>query len=77
MTASIIELSLEVFLAAMACLALLFLRTRRLSTASYALWGLLAIMVPAPGPFLVIAARPGKRAPASRRGAKWDKRLND
>ncbi|MEW6031008.1 MAG: hypothetical protein AB1564_00665 [Chloroflexota bacterium] len=75
MTAPILKLSLEIFLAAMAILALLFLRTRRLSSASYALWGLLAIMVPALGPFLVIAARPGRGGPTSRRGARRRRRV--
>ncbi len=75
MTESIIKLTLEVFLAAMATLALLFLRTRRLSFTSYALWGLLAIMVPALGPFLVIAARPGRGEAAPRRGARRRRRV--
>lgn len=75
MTASVIKLSLEIFLAAMATLALLFLRTRRLSFTAYALWGLLAIMVPALGPFLVIAARPGRRGPTPRRGARRKRRV--
>jgi membrane-bound metal-dependent hydrolase YbcI (DUF457 family) len=75
MAASIIKSILEVFLVTMATLALLYLRTRRLSFASYALWGLLAIMLPALGPFLVIAARPGRRGPTPRRGVRRRRRV--
>jgi hypothetical protein len=75
MTVPLIKLLLEIFLVSMASAALLFLRTRRLSSASYALWGLLAIMLPALGPFLVIAARPGRRGPTPRRGARRGRRV--
>ncbi len=44
----------------MALLAALFLRTRHLSTTAYIAWGLLALLLPAIGPFLVIALRPGQ-----------------
>ena len=50
-------------LMAMALLALVYLRQRRLSTSEYLLWGLLAVMVPLLGPFLVIWSRPGQRSP--------------
>jgi hypothetical protein len=43
----------------MATLALLFLRTRILSLAEYIVWGLVALLVPYLGPFLVILSKPG------------------
>ncbi len=45
---------------AMAFLAFSYLRRRQLSWAAYCFWGLLAIVVPVLGPFLVIVSRPGK-----------------
>jgi hypothetical protein len=42
-----------------ALLAIFFLRERRLSWLEYCCWGLLAVMVPLLGPFLVILSRPG------------------
>jgi membrane-bound metal-dependent hydrolase YbcI (DUF457 family) len=44
---------------AMLVLSMLFLRGRELSTREYILWGLLAVVVPVLGPYLVIAAKPG------------------
>ncbi|MEJ2756904.1 MAG: hypothetical protein P8046_00350 [Anaerolineales bacterium] len=43
----------------MVMLAVLYLRQRKLSTLAFVLWGVLALVVPVIGPFLVIAARPG------------------
>lgn len=48
-------------LAGMAILAVLFLRTRRLSFSSFLLWGLLALFVPLIGQFLVILSNPGSK----------------
>ncbi len=42
-------------------LALFYMRYRRLTRAEFALWGMLALLVPVFGPFFVIAARPGPR----------------
>ncbi len=44
----------------MLLVAILYLRQRKLSTMAYLLWGILALMLPVLGPYLVIAARPGK-----------------
>lgn len=41
-------------------LAVLYLRQRKLSTLAFVLWGVLALVVPVIGPFLVIASRPGE-----------------
>ena len=43
----------------MALLAIFYLRRRPLSWLAFLGWGLLAVLVPILGPFLVIAARPG------------------
>jgi ABC-type bacteriocin/lantibiotic exporter with double-glycine peptidase domain len=51
---------------AMVLLAVLYLRQRRLSWTAYCAWGLLAILLPAIGPFLVILAHPGQKRELSR-----------
>lgn len=50
-----------------ALLAFAFLRTRRLSLEGYLLWGILALLVPLLGPFLVILCKPGKSRESLRR----------
>ena len=60
MNAETLRLILLGYLVAMFALSVIFLRERRLSVGAYALWGVLALLVPAVGPFLVIMARPGK-----------------
>ena len=57
----ILRFLLAVCVVSMAALALFYLSRRKLSTAEYAAWGLLAILVPLLGPFLVIYMRPGER----------------
>ena len=44
---------------AMALFAIFYLRRRPLSWLAFLGWGLLAVLVPILGPFVVIAARPG------------------
>ncbi len=58
-TAGVIRTILLVDIGAMALLSLFYLRQRRMSLSSYCCWGLLALMLPVLGPFLVIANRPG------------------
>lgn len=60
MTADILRTVLLIFLAVMLALGLDFLRRRRLPREQAALWGLLALLLPALGPFLVIAIQPGQ-----------------
>lgn len=60
MTAEQLRILLVLFLAAMYLLAMLYLRRRRLPPGAYVLWGLMALSIPALGPFLVILARPGE-----------------
>jgi uncharacterized membrane protein YjfL (UPF0719 family) len=43
----------------MALLAAFYLRRRQMTTPQYILWGLLALLIPLLGPFLVILAHPG------------------
>jgi Na+/proline symporter len=45
----------------MALLAVFFLRKRELTISKYIGWGLLIVLLPLLGPFLVILFRPGKR----------------
>ncbi len=58
-TAGVIRTILLVDIGAMALLSLFYLRQRRMSLSSYCYWGLLALVIPVLGPFLVIARRPG------------------
>ncbi len=62
-SAGVIQKFLLVDIVAMALLALVYLRQRRMSWSSFCCWGLLAIVVPVLGPFLVIANRPGEWDP--------------
>lgn len=52
-------LLLITFIFAMYFVALAYLGRQRLPFRVFALWGLLALMIPAFGPFLVITLRPG------------------
>ena len=52
---------LVICLLGMAVLAALFLRQRSLSLIAYLGWGLLIILLPILGPFLVLLTRPGKQ----------------
>jgi hypothetical protein len=45
---------------AMVCLAAFFLRSRKLSVLAYLGWGVIAILLPVLGPFLVIWMGPGE-----------------
>ncbi len=49
-----------------ALLAIFYLRRRPISSLAFLGWGLLAVLVPVIGPFLVIAARPGAPRSSSR-----------
>jgi hypothetical protein len=60
MNADVIRVILLVDIVAMALLAFFFLRQRRLSMREYILFGLLALLVPLLGPFMVIIFRPGE-----------------
>ena len=61
-TADVIRALLLFTLLAQALLAVLYLRTRRLTWDGYLAWGLLTLLIPILGPCLVIACRPGEPA---------------
>ncbi|MCJ7624761.1 MAG: hypothetical protein MUO76_14770 [Anaerolineaceae bacterium] len=58
-TATILRTLLLIDIFAMLLLAVFYLRRRSLSWHEYILWGLLALLVPLLGPFLVILSKPG------------------
>ena len=56
----LIKVVLLLTILAMAFLAFFYLRRRQLPWAAYCFWGLLAMVLPVLGPFLVIVSRPGR-----------------
>lgn len=63
-TAGVIRTILLVDIVAMALLAMIYLRQRRMSGMAFLCWGVLALCVPVLGPFLVLSKRPGEWDPA-------------
>ena len=51
-------------LVGLAVIAVFYLRGRQLSYWGYLGWGLVAILIPLVGPFIVLLARPGKKRQA-------------
>ena len=62
-TAGVVRTILVVDIVAMALLAIIYLRQRRMSGLAFLCWGVLAICVPILGPFLVLSKRPGEWDP--------------
>ena len=62
MNADALRLFLGFFLISIFLLAVLYLSRRKMSCWAYAFWGTFALLLPAFGPFFVIAYRPGKLA---------------
>ena len=60
LTTEVMRFFVYICLFSMALLAVLFLRCRRLTIFEYLGWGLLALLLPIIGPYIVIAARPGR-----------------
>jgi hypothetical protein len=60
MNADALRVLLVIFLVAMFLLAVLYLSRRKMSKLAHAFWGTFALLLPAFGPFFVIAHRPGK-----------------
>ena len=56
------RLIILLILMSMETLAVFYLRQRRISFFSYLGWGLLSLLLPAIGPFLVILSQPGRPA---------------
>ncbi len=63
-TAGVLRTLLVIDIAAMALLALIYLRQRKLSWLGYCGWGLLAVGIPILGPFLLFVNRPGEWDPS-------------
>ena len=61
LTPDTMRASLVMCVLCMALLATFFLRKRQLSVSEYIGWGLVIILLPLLGPFLVILRQPGKR----------------
>ena len=62
LTANTMRILLFICLLGVSLLAAFYLRSRRLTFREYFGWGLLIILVPLLGPFLVLLAAPGKSA---------------
>jgi hypothetical protein len=60
MNADALRLLLILFLVAIFLMSISYLRRRKMSMWAYAFWGTFALLLPAFGPFFVIAYRPGK-----------------
>jgi hypothetical protein len=60
LTSEVMRALLVICVLGMALLAALYLRKRQLTVGEYIGWGLLAVMLPLLGPFLVILYKPGK-----------------
>ena len=60
MNANALRLLLGCFLVMIYLVAVLYLRRRKMSARAYAFWGVFALLLPAFGPFFVIAYRPGE-----------------
>ena len=56
----LMRLLLVTCLLGMAILAILSLRQRKLPVGAYLGWGMIAILLPLIGPFIVLLARPGE-----------------
>jgi hypothetical protein len=66
MNADALRVLLVIFLVAMDLLAILYLGHRKMSKLAYAFWGAFALLLPAFGPFFVIAHRPGEKVARKR-----------
>jgi len=60
MATTVVRILLLVTILAMALLAFLYLRQRRMAWSEFCAWGLLALVLPLLGPFLVFVFRPGE-----------------
>jgi energy-coupling factor transporter transmembrane protein EcfT len=60
MNADAVRILLIIFLVTIFLVSISYLRRRKMSKLAYALWGTFALLLPAFGPFFVIAYRPGE-----------------
>ena len=70
-------LLLVIFFVVIFLMSILYLQHRKMSAWAYAFWGAFALLLPAFGPFFVIAYRPGERRRTVRgyKGKKAAKRI--
>lgn len=61
----VMRLCLMACLVGVALVAAFYLRRRRLPFSAYLGWGMLILLVPLIGPFVVLLAAPGKRIPTT------------
>ena len=73
-SADFMRLLLLLTVLGMAVLAAFYLRQRKLTLQEYLGWGLLAVLLPLLGPFLVILLAPGKALSPRRKTQKTRKR---
>jgi hypothetical protein len=66
MNAEVLRTLLMVFFVVMFLVAISYLRRRKMSAWAYLFWGTFALLLPAFGPFFIIAYRPGERRMAIR-----------
>jgi hypothetical protein len=66
MNADALRVLLTIFLVAIFLMSVFYLRCRKMSKLAYAFWGTFALLLPAFGPFFVIAYRPGELVPRKR-----------
>ena len=60
MNATVLRATLVTFLVVIYLLSVSYLRRRKMSNLAYVFWGTFALLLPAFGPFFVIAYRPGE-----------------
>jgi hypothetical protein len=66
MNAETLRTLLIIFFVAIFLVSISYLQRRKMSCWAYAFWGTFALLLPAVGPFFVIAYRPGELAPRKR-----------
>ena len=70
MNAETLHSLLLFFLVTIFLVSVFYLRQRKMSAWAYAFWGMFALLLPAFGPFFVIAYRPGELVSRKRGGRK-------
>ena len=71
MNAETLRTLLIIFFVAIFLVSISYLQRRKMSCWAYAFWGTFALLLPAFGPFFVIAYRPGKLASRRRSRQKF------
>ena len=78
MNAETLRTLLIIFFVVIFLVSISYLQRRKMSCWAYTFWGTLALLLPAFGPFFVIAYRPGELAPRKRgRQKSGSKRIHN